>query len=113
MYWASGAMNCHPRPSLEAFMTFQIPDEVRERVGTFFEIPQLTDEHRRKILGGNLARLHGFDIAELAKGIEDDEFSDTQGKELPVPYSTTPLADAVQTPFTAPRTQPAGPALPV
>jgi hypothetical protein len=106
-------MNCHPRPSLEAFVTFQIPDEVRERVGTFFEIPQLTDEHRRKILGENLARLHGFDIAELAKGIEDDEFSDTQGKELPVPYSTTPLADAVQTPFTAPRTQPAGPALPV
>ena len=113
MYWASGAMNCHPRPSLEAFMTFQIPDEVRERVGTFFEIPQLTDEHRRKILGENLARLHGFDIDKLASAIEDDEFSDTQGKELPVPYSTTPLADAVQTPFTPSRSQPVGPASPV
>jgi predicted TIM-barrel fold metal-dependent hydrolase len=113
MYWASGAMNCHPRPSLEAFMTFQIPDEVRERVGTFFEIPQLTDQHRRKILGENLARLHGFDISMLAEGIEDDEFSGTQGKELPVPYSTTPLADAVRTPFTPARSRPAGPALPV
>jgi predicted TIM-barrel fold metal-dependent hydrolase len=68
MYWASGAMNCHPRDGLEAFMTFQFPDELRERVGTFFPIPQLTDEHRRKILGENLARLHGFDIAALAEG---------------------------------------------
>jgi predicted TIM-barrel fold metal-dependent hydrolase len=99
MYWASGAMNCHPRPGLEAFMTFQFTDEQRERIGTFFPIPQLTDEHRRKMLGENLARLHGLDIAKLADGIKDDEFSGTQDAELPTPYSTTSMADAVMTPF--------------
>jgi predicted TIM-barrel fold metal-dependent hydrolase len=113
MYWASGAMNCHPRPSLEAFMTFQIPDEVRERVGTFFEIPQITDEHRRKMLGENLARLHNLDIAKLADAIKDDEFSETQGQPLPTPYSTTPLADAVQTPFVEPASRPLSPASPI
>lgn len=113
MYWASGAMNCHPRAGLEAFMTFQFPDDVRDRTGTFFPIPQLTDEHRRKILSENLARLHGFDIAALAEGIKDDEFSGTQDAELPDPYSTTSMADAVMTPFVAERSRPRGPVAPV
>jgi predicted TIM-barrel fold metal-dependent hydrolase len=99
MYWASGAMNCHPRPGLEAFMKFQFPDDVLNRTGMFFPIPQLTDEHRRMILGGNLARLHGFDIESLAEGIKDDEFSGTQGAELPDPYSTTTMSKAVKTPY--------------
>jgi uncharacterized protein len=102
MYWASGAMNCHPRAGLEAFMDFQFPEEVLERTGTFFPVPQLTHEHKRMILGGNLARLHGFDLSELAAGIEDDEFSDTQGAPLPAPYSTTTMAEHVMTPFPTP-----------
>jgi hypothetical protein len=104
MYWASGAMNCHPRASLEAFMDFQFPEEVLERTGTFFPVPQLTHEHKRMILGENLARLHGFDIAKLAAGIEDDEFSSTQGAPLPAPYSTTTMAEHVMTPFPTPAT---------
>jgi predicted TIM-barrel fold metal-dependent hydrolase len=113
MYWASGAMNCHPRPGLEAFMTFQFTEEQRERIGTFFPIPQLTDEHRRKMLSENLARLHGLDIATLAEGIKDDEFSSTQDGELPTPYSTTSMADAVMTPFTASHPRVSQPAAPV
>ena len=99
MYWASGAMNSHPRAGLEAFMDFQFADDVLNRYGTFFPVPQLTLEHKRKILGGNLARLHGFDLDLLAENIEGDEFSDTADRELPDPYSTTTMADAVITPF--------------
>jgi predicted TIM-barrel fold metal-dependent hydrolase len=101
MYWGSGAMNCHPRPGLEAFMTYQLPDDVRNRYGLFAPIPQLTDEHRRKILGENLARLHGFDIPTLQAAISGDEFSGTQAQPLPAPYSTTTLASAVMTPYAA------------
>lgn len=96
MYWGSGTMNCHPRPGLEAFMEFEFPEELIERSGTFFPIPQLTHEHKRAMLGGNIARLHGFDIDALKAGIADDEFSDTQGKPLPEPYSTTSFAGAVK-----------------
>lgn len=94
-------------------MTFQIPEETRERVGTFFEIPQITEEHRRKMLGENLARLHNLDIAKLAEAIKDDEFADTQGRPLPTPYSTTPLAAAVRTPFVEPASRPLSPASPI
>jgi predicted TIM-barrel fold metal-dependent hydrolase len=99
IYWASGAMNCHPRPGLEAFMDFQFTEEQMERYGIFFPIPQLTHEHKRKLLGGNLARLHGLDISELAQGIVDDEFATDPDAPLPTPYSTTALANAVTTPF--------------
>jgi predicted TIM-barrel fold metal-dependent hydrolase len=108
MYWASGAMNCHPRPGLEAFIDFQFPQSVLDRYGTFFPPPQLTVEHKRKILGENLARLHGFDLAELAAGIEDDEFSGTQGALLAEPYTTTSMASAVKPPVPlAPTSEPA------
>jgi predicted TIM-barrel fold metal-dependent hydrolase len=95
LFWSSGAMNCHARPSLEAFMDFQFSDELLERSGFFAPVPQLTREHKRKILGGNAARLYGLDIPALAARIEDDEFSRAAGSDLPAPYSTTPLAGAV------------------
>ena len=99
MYWSSGAMNCHPRQGLEAMMDFQFSEQTMEEQGLFFPIPQLTHEHKRALLGGNLARLHGFDIDQLAAGIKDDEFAMEPGAELPAPYSTTSMADAVQTPL--------------
>jgi predicted TIM-barrel fold metal-dependent hydrolase len=99
IYWASGAMNSHPQPGLEAFMNFQFTEEQMERHGIFFPIPQLTHEHKRAILGGNIARLHGLDVDALAEGIKGDEFAMEPGAPLPTPYSTTSLAGAVQTPF--------------
>jgi predicted TIM-barrel fold metal-dependent hydrolase len=97
IYWATGAMNSHPRPGLEAFMDFQFTEEQMARKGIFFPIPQLTREHKKAILSGNIARLHGFDVDKLAAGIKDDEF--THHGPLPIPYSTTPLKDAVMTPL--------------
>jgi predicted TIM-barrel fold metal-dependent hydrolase len=92
MFWGSGSMNCHARPGLEAFLDFQFPERLLTDGGVFGPIPQLTHEHKRKILGGNLARLHGLDTDALAEAIAGDEFARGAGDALPVPYSTTSRA---------------------
>jgi predicted TIM-barrel fold metal-dependent hydrolase len=99
LYWSSGAMNSHPQPGLDALMKFQFTEDQLERHGIFFPIPQLTHEHKRALLGGNIARLHGLDMDALAAGIKGDEFDGGHEAELPIPWSTTSVADAVQTPF--------------
>ena len=50
----------HPQWALRAFMDFQIPEDLCAGYG----YPQLTDQAKRKILGENLLRLHGLDLAE-------------------------------------------------
>jgi len=50
----------HPRWALEAFWNFQLPQDLVEGYG----YPQLTEQAKRKILGENLLRLHGMDVAE-------------------------------------------------
>jgi predicted TIM-barrel fold metal-dependent hydrolase len=99
IYWSTGAMNSHPRPGLEAFLDFQFTEEQMARHGIFFPIPQLTREHKAAILSGNIARLHGWNVDDLAAGIKGDEFDAAQQGPLPTPYSTTPLKDAVMTPL--------------
>jgi predicted TIM-barrel fold metal-dependent hydrolase len=49
----------HPRWALEAFWNFQLPQDLVEGYG----YPQLTEQAKRKILGENLLRLHGMDLA--------------------------------------------------
>ena len=49
----------HPRWALDAFWEFQLPEDLVQGYG----YPQLTPEIKRKILGENLARLHGIDLA--------------------------------------------------
>jgi hypothetical protein len=94
LFYSSGAMSIHPRPQLEAFAEFQFPEDVRESMGGTSEVPHLTDEHKRKILGENYAEFIGLDIDEARSRIEDDEFSQG-GDELAAPYSTTQAADEV------------------
>jgi predicted TIM-barrel fold metal-dependent hydrolase len=98
MYWGSGAMNCHPRCGMADFLDFQFSEEVRETEGLFFPIPELTKEHKRAIFCDNIARLHGLDVDALKAGTEGDEFAREPGAELPIPYSTTSLANDVMTP---------------
>jgi hypothetical protein len=50
-----------PQWALRAFMDFQIPEDLSAGYG----YPQLTDQAKRKILGENLLRLHGLDVAEV------------------------------------------------
>ena len=92
MFWASGTNNCHARPGLEAFMRFQFTEDQMNKNGLFAPVPQITHEHRRAILGGNLARLHGFDVEAMQAAIADDEFSRATADGLAEPYSTTTLA---------------------
>jgi predicted TIM-barrel fold metal-dependent hydrolase len=48
----------HPQWALEAFWDFELPEDIVTERG----YPQLTEQAKRKILGGNLARLHGIDV---------------------------------------------------
>jgi predicted TIM-barrel fold metal-dependent hydrolase len=96
LFWSSAAMAAHPQAQLEAFRDFQYPDEVMRQGGLFSEIEQITDEHKRKILGENYAEFIGLDIEEAKANFADDEFErrrETEG--LADPYSETQSADAV------------------
>jgi len=93
MFWATGTMQYHPRPCLEAFENFEFPEEIIDDYGLFGRISQITAEGRAKILGKNVAAYRGWDIEALKQGISGDEFS---GHDVPVaPYSTTTVADKV------------------
>jgi uncharacterized protein len=92
--WSTGCMNYHPRCQLEAFMNFEMPEDLLEG-GTFWPVPEITREHKRKILGGNAARLYGLDIEKLKRAIESDAFSKSQAEGLKAPFSTTGVADKV------------------
>jgi uncharacterized protein len=93
MLWSSGAMQYHPRLELDAFAKFQFPEELLDHYGLFGAPPQLTEEHKAKILGGNYARMHGLNIAALRAAIDGDEFSRRGQDPLPAPWSTTSVAD--------------------
>ena len=58
--YGSEAPIFHPQWALRAFMDFEIPQDLCDGYG----YPQLTDQAKRKILGENLLRLHGMDVAE-------------------------------------------------
>ncbi len=53
----SAGMGAQVRWGVEGFREFQIPEDMRQGYG----YPEITDEIRRKIFGGNLARLLGID----------------------------------------------------
>lgn len=96
LFWSSGAMSVHPRPQLEAFRDFQFPDDVRKNGARHGDLPRLTDEHKRMILGENYANLIGLDIDDARSRIEDDEFAQgDRADELAEPFSTTEAADEV------------------
>ena len=48
----------HPQWALEEFWNFELPEDLTTEYG----YPPLTEQAKRKILGENLARLHGMDI---------------------------------------------------
>jgi len=87
LMWGSGAVAFHPQPQLEAFRRFEFPEDVRQQGDLWWddELPRLTDEHKRKILGGNFCEAHGFDESEL-RSIEDDY---VKPRDLADPFSTT------------------------
>jgi predicted TIM-barrel fold metal-dependent hydrolase len=78
--WSAGAMLVHPQPVVEAFLDFEIPDDLVEGYG----FPPLTDQAKRKMLGENYCRVHGLDVEDLKANVADDEWA-RQRKADPKP----------------------------
>ncbi|NKB43558.1 MAG: amidohydrolase family protein [Alphaproteobacteria bacterium] len=78
LIYASTAVNQHPYWIINAFFDFQPPE------GASYT---LTDESKAKILGANLARYHGIDIATQRQKIADDKWSRAKAENgLREPY---------------------------
>ena len=88
-FWGSGCVLGHPRPTIEAFCRYQIPEDLLEDAGLFGPVGQLTDDHKRKMLSGTYAAIHGIDIEATREAIANDEFSRARQKEPnPEPWSS-------------------------
>lgn len=67
--WGSDApITGSPQPFIDFFLKYRIPDELVEKYG----YPQITDEDKRKIIGGNIARLFNIDVEAKMKKIASD-----------------------------------------
>lgn len=81
--FSDGANVVHPQPGLARFADFQMPEDLQEGMG----FPALTPEIKHKILAGNIARIHGLDLDELAAGIADDRFARAAAEGYRAPWS--------------------------
>ncbi|MDQ3654292.1 MAG: amidohydrolase family protein [Chloroflexota bacterium] len=83
LIYGSGCALNHPDPQIRAFMDFQMPEELMEGYG----YPAVTDDVKRKMLGGNIARMHGVDIEARKRAIEGDAWSTLRAKGKTAPWS--------------------------
>ena len=81
---ATGCTLTHARPTIEAIYDLEIPEDIQER----WNCPPLTRDIKRKILGENFLRLHGFDPAEVRANIKGDAWDQQRPDELAKPWST-------------------------
>ncbi len=89
LIWATGCSLAHPRPTIDAFCRYEIPEDLLQDAGLFGPLSQITDDHKRNIFANNYARIHGIDIAATKKAIANDEFSQArQRNPSPEPWST-------------------------
>ena len=95
LMWGTGTILHHPRPTIEAFLDFQFPEDLLDGAGMLGPIAPLTPEDKADILGGNYARMHGWDIETLKANIGTDQFSRADGAELPAPYTTGSKAEQI------------------
>jgi predicted TIM-barrel fold metal-dependent hydrolase len=63
--YGSEAPIFHPQWALRAFWEFELPRDLQEGYG----YPPLTEQGKRKILGENLLRLHGMDVAQAKAAV--------------------------------------------
>jgi predicted TIM-barrel fold metal-dependent hydrolase len=73
----------HPRPALEDFAAFQMPDDLVTERG----YRKLTNADKALIVGGNFARLHGIDLDAAYAKIRDDEFDKQKANGYLPPWS--------------------------
>lgn len=91
LLWASpdkiifgdGCSAQHSRPCLEKFRDFQFPKDLIENYG----VPPLSDLDKSKILGLNMAKLHGIDVERARRNIAGDPFEKLKAKGYQPPWS--------------------------
>lgn len=89
LIWATGCSLAHPRPTIDAFCRYEIPEDMLQDAGLFGPLSQITDDHKRNIFANNYARIHGIDIAATRKAIAGDAFSLARQRDpSPEPWST-------------------------
>jgi uncharacterized protein len=81
--FASGINLLHPRPPLEALHDFEMPAELIEQRG--YRV--VTSADKALMLGGNIVRTHGIDVAQVRDRIADDEFEVAKRDGLRGPWS--------------------------
>ncbi|WP_298285942.1 amidohydrolase family protein [Novosphingobium sp.] len=97
MFWGSGGTLHHPQPGLEAFASFEFPQDLLDNAGLFKSLRQITRDDKAGILSGNFARMHGLDLNAYKKGIEKDVFASDATGVHPRPYSTLSFIDQPET----------------
>lgn len=83
LLFASGNNLAHPRPLIEAFDSYQFPEEYAHEFG----IRALTDEDRRNIMGLNALRLHRLDADAIVARTQNDIFAQARQHAIPGPWS--------------------------
>lgn len=78
--FGTGAPLSHPQPIIEAIEAFQMPQDLVDE-----GLPEFTEEIKTKLLGGNMARLHGLDVEAIAKNTEQDAFAQRRAAYLEDP----------------------------
>lgn len=72
LMYGSGVNLMHPRPMLEAFENFRMPQDLIEERG----YRDVTDTDRADILGLNALRMHGKDPVAVLEGTRADEYDE-------------------------------------
>lgn len=70
LIFATGIPNGHPQPVLEGLAQMEMPADLVEGQ----DMPELTDELKEKILGGNFLAMHGIDPEQKKQQIAGDEW---------------------------------------
>ena len=83
MFGSGFALN-HPDPIIRHFWNFEMPPELVEGYG----YPDLTPQIKAKILGRNLARMHGIDLEDKRVSIANDRWSELRRSEKAAPWSS-------------------------
>jgi len=70
LLYASGIPNGHPHPVFDSFSRMEMPEDLVEQQ----DMPLLSEELKKKILGTNMLALHGIDPEEKKRKIAGDEW---------------------------------------
>ena len=82
LLFGSGAPLVHPQHYIERFWEFEMPADLQEG----YNYPELTDDLKRRLLGGNLIDLYGWDESALRSHVRSDrwhERRETEGRPAP------------------------------